>query len=421
MRNHYPFVTCPTPDTREPLMDYNTIFDNAPVGMACTRNRVVMRCNHRCEQIFGYSPGELKGVPVQNLFPSTEDAPLSSDGTRVSLGKDREFGGEVLMRRQSGEHFWCDYRGTVVGPGRTSGTADIVWIFQDINERKLAELACTNARHELEVRVEQRTAKLEAANQMLQAEMQARRRIEEKHRLQQTELARVARINTAGEMVSALAHELGQPLASLLNYVHGCLLRLATGNATPAELRHGLVQAVHNAEQAGEIVRRVRRFMHKAPPDKRRHHVGPMLNEIVAFLEAEARRQEVELRIRHVEHPIAIMADRVELEQVIVNLVKNALEALAEVSGRPRIVELSYLETNQHTAVIAVADNGPGVPQALRESIFEPFFTTKNKGMGFGLAICNSLIETHGGKIRLGDSWLGGALFEVILPLGDTP
>lgn len=421
MRNNHPVVTCPTPDDCEQLMEYKTIFNNAFVGIAFTRNRVITRCNPRCEEIFGYLPGGLDGASARALFPSDEDYELASDAAYAALKKDPEFGGEVLMRRKSGERFWCGFSGTVVRPdAAVSGIAETVWIFQDIDERKQAELALASTRQELEIRVEQRTAKLEAANRMLQAEMQARRRIEEKQRLQQTELARMARINTAGEMVSALAHELGQPLASMQNYTHGCLLRLATGNATPEELRHGLVQAIRNAEQAGEIVRRVRRFLHKAPPDKRLHDIGQILNEIAAFLDAEARRQEVTLRIRRTERPLKVLVDRVEIEQVVVNLVKNAFEAMAETSSRPKMVELACLESAGHTAVIAVADSGPGVPQYLRESIFEPFFTTKDKGMGFGLAICCSLIETHGGKIQLGESWLGGALFEIVLPSGET-
>jgi C4-dicarboxylate-specific signal transduction histidine kinase len=181
------------------------------------------------------------------------------------------------------------------------------------------------------------------------------------------------------------------------------------------------VQAVRNAEQAGEIVRRVRRFLHKRPPEKRLHDINQVLNEIVTFLDAEARRQEVTLRIRRTERPLKILVDRVEIEQVIVNLVKNAFEAMAETTGRPKTVEISCHERAENTVIVAVADNGPGVPQYLRESIFEPFFTTKDKGMGFGLAICRSLVETHGGTLELGESWLGGALFEVILPSGETP
>ncbi|MBI3149131.1 MAG: PAS domain S-box protein [Betaproteobacteria bacterium] len=421
MRKKHPVVICPVPDSCEPLMEYETIFNNAFVGIAFTRNRVITRSNPRCGEIFGYSPEELNGVSARMLFPSDTDYELAGDAAFTALKQKREFGGEVLMRRKSGECFWCGFSGTIVGPAATAGVVETVWIFQDIDDRKRAELALASAHQELETRVEQRTARLEAANRMLQAEMQARRRIEEKHQGQQAELARMARINTAGEMVSSLAHELGQPLASMLNYVHGCLLRLATGNATPEELRHGLVQAVRNAEQAGEIVRRVRRFLHKRPPEKRLHNINQVLNEIAAFLDAEARRQEVTLRIRRTERPLKILVDRVEFEQVIVNLVKNAFEAMAGTSGRPKTVEISCLESARNTVVVAVADNGPGVPPYLRESIFEPFFTTKDKGMGFGLAICCSLIETQGGKIRLGESWLGGASFEVILPSGETP
>lgn len=422
MQKNRSIVICPAPPGCELLMEYKTIFNNAFVGIAFMRNRVITRCNPRCEELFGYSQGELHEVSTRALFPSDTDYELAGETAYAALKQQREFGGEMLMRRKSGDSFWCGFSGTVVGVGAPGGAVEtVVWIFQDINERKLAELALTSSRQELEIRVEQRTASLEAANRMLQTGMLAQRRIEEKHRVQQSELARMARINTAGEMVSSLAHELGQPLAAMLNYVHGCLLRLATGNATPEELKHGLVQAVRNAEQAGEIVRRVRRFLHKHKPEKRLHDINQILNEIAASLDTEARHQEVTLRIRRTEHPLKIMIDRVEIEQIIVNLVKNAFEAMAETSGQPKIVEISCLESAQHTVVVAVADNGPGVPPYLRESIFEPFFTTKDKGMGFGLAICCSLVETHCGKIQLSESWLGGALFEVILPSGDTP
>ncbi|MNF75672.1 Sensor protein FixL [compost metagenome] len=168
-------------------------------------------------------------------------------------------------------------------------------------------------------------------------------------------------------------------------------------------------------------MRRVRRFMHKRPPEKRLYDINQVLDEVTGFLEAEARRQQVTLRIRRAEGPLKIVIDRVEIQQVLVNLIKNAIEAMAETTDRPKTVELSCLKSAQNTIVIAIADSGPGIPQYLRNSVFEPFFTTKDKGMGFGLAICGSLIETHGGKIQLGESWLGGALFEVILPLGETP
>lgn len=411
----------PIPERCEPLMDYQTIFNNAAIGIVFTQNRVITRCNPRCTEIFGYSPEELNGVSARVLFPSDTDYELAGDTAFTALLQKHEFGGEVLMQRKSGECFWCSFSGTNVGPVATSGAVETVWVFQDINDRKLAERELTSTHQELESRIEQRTAKLKTANHMLQAEMQARRRIEEKHRVQQAELARMARINTAGEMVSSLAHELGQPLASMLNYVHGTLLRLATGNATPDELRHGLVQAVRNAEQAGEIVRRVRRFLHKHPSKKRLHDIDQILNEIAAFLDAETRHQEVTLRIRRTERPLKILADRVEIEQIIVNLVKNAFEAMAETTGRTKIVEISCHESAENTVVVAVADNGPGVPQHLRESIFEPFFTTKDKGMGFGLAICRSLVDMHGGTLELGESWLGGSLFEVTLPSGETP
>lgn len=423
MQNEHSIATFQESATPKLLTEYKAIFNSRFVGIAFTTDRVITHCNPHCEEIFGYPPGELDGISVRVLFPSDEDYELAGHAAYKALDQKGEIKGEQLMRRKSGERIWCGYCATLLDMSGTASpikTGTVVWIFQDINARKSMELTLANTLQELETRVEQRTANLEEVNRMLQTEMMARRRIEEKHRIQHAEMARMARINTAGEMVSSLAHELGQPLAAMLNYAHGCLLRLASGNATPEELRHGLIQTIRNAEQAGEIVRRVRRFLHKRLPEKRLHDMHQILNEIVAFLDPEARRHEIVLRIRRTELPLNILIDRVEIEQVIVNLVKNSFEAMAETTGQKKIVEISCHEKPLGTVIIAIADNGPGVPPYLRESIFEPFFTTKDKGMGFGLAICSSLIELHGGKLQLGESWLGGALFEVKLPSGNA-
>lgn len=386
--------------------------------MALTCNGTVVRCNRRCEEIFGYPQGSLAGISLRTLFPADEDCRLASERTRTAPAQQQGLVDERLMQHKSGAMFWCGIMGQFVDAAEAEGTGTIVWVFQDIDEHKRAEMALADAHQELEGRVEQRAAKLDAANRQLQAEMQERRRIEDKHRRQQAELAHIARVNTAGEMVSALAHELGQPLAAALNYAHGCLLRLASANVSHDELKHGLIQTVRNTEQAGEIVRRVRRFLHKQAPERRLCDINQILDEIVTFLEPEARRLEITLRIRSCDTALKAMVDRVEIEQIVVNLVKNAFEAMADTPA-PRSVEISSLANADDTLTIAVADSGPGVPPYLRTSVFEPFFTTKNKGMGFGLAICSSLIEPYGGTIRVDEGWLGGALFEIILPRGD--
>lgn len=372
----------------------------------------------RCDQIFGRKHAEITGVALNTLLSTEEeqgDLPVLdvSEIDRLPGFQSRKA---QIKSTENKRVSYCSFdirTGSVDRPGELL----TIWFFLDAEE----ESGKGHLRSDRENTNEpdQRTADLEIANQMLQREIQARRRVEEKYRAQQSEMARISRINTAGEMVSALAHELGQPLAAMLNYTHGCLLRLATGNATNDELRQGLVHAVRNAEQAGEIVKRVRRFLHKAPPERRLHDVNRIIDEIAAFLDVEARRHEICLRIRRTDTPLRISVDRVEIEQVLVNLVKNAFEAMNGINKQPKIAEISCLASAQREVIIAVADNGPGVPDYIKESIFEPFFTTKNKGMGFGLAICNSLVTSNGGEMKLSDSWLGGALFEIKLPLGD--
>lgn len=417
MGNHYSAVARTTAKIRKLQAEYEACFDNLLVGIACLNNTTITRCNTRCEEIFGYSPGELEGVSARALFSSDSDYRRIGKAALAAFKQQRDIKDEVLMQRKSGDHFWCALNGTNIDPTVATET---LWFFQDTSERRQAEQVLARMQQEVEFRVAQRTASLTAANRTLQAEMQRRRRNEDKQREQQTELARMARINTAGEMVSSLAHELGQPLASMLNYTQGCLLRLASGNATHEELKHGLVQAARNAEQAGEIVRRVRRFLHKRSPERRLQDINKVLREIITFLDAEAHLHEIALRVRCADQPLNCLMDRIEIEQVVVNLVKNAFDAMTDTVRGSKIVEISCLKGPEDTIVMAVADNGPGVPESLKDSIFEPYFSTKNKGMGFGLAICCSLIEKHGGKIRLGESWLGGALFEVLLPSGET-
>lgn len=400
------------------IAQYKSIFSTTFAGIAIISNANIVSCNHCCEEIFGYSQAELNNTVINKLFPSDSDFELASKGAYATLMQEREFFGETLMRRKSGELFWCGFNGITVGVNNSGEKIKaVLWIFQDINKHKLLEIVLRDTLVGLENIVKQRTDSLEIANQLLEVQLLKQRQLEQKHRTQQSELARMARINTAGEMVSSLIHELGQPLASMLNYVHGCLMRFAVGNFNPDELKHGLIQAVRHAEQAGEIVRRVRNTLHRHTPKKEMLDINQVLRGILESLSGEALCHDISLRISRSEYPLRIFIDRVEIEQIIVNIVKNSFEALLEFTGQPKIVEISCHSLNEDYIIIAVSDNGPGVPVDLRQIIFEPYFTTKEAGMGFGLSICCSMIEMHGGEIRLGDSLLGGALFEVLLPL----
>lgn len=240
---------------------------------------------------------------------------------------------------------------------------------------------------------------------------------EARYRAQQAEIARVCRINTVGEMVSSLAHELGQPLSSMQNYAHGCLLRLAAKELDVDALKHALIQVIRNAEHAGQIVRRVRSYLSKHNPERTLQALSPILDDVVQFLEPEAARLGVRLRLRENLPGVKAVIDRIELEQVVINLVKNSFDAVADMPAIQRVVDLAFVQRGPQHVVIAVADSGPGIPEVIRESVFDPFFTTKPDGIGLGLAICRSIVEANGGNIIYKPSWLGGALFEILLPI----
>lgn len=422
-----PSPKTPPPENGNLLAMFKTIFDSTLVGIGFLQGQRLVRCNPSFERIFGYPPGELDQRDIDCLLPPgqhfdptdrllTEPLP-QREATAVPetpSPQSGQFEEDMLMRRKSGEVFWCRFSGAVHS-GDNAMTTTIL-LAQDIDQSKRAKLFLESTREELEQRVAERTANLERANRMLQSEMQKRRRVEERHMAQQAEFARLARINTAGEMVTTLAHELGQPLASMLNYVHGCLLRMESAETKPADLREGLTLALRSAEHAGEILRRVRQFLNKQPPERHTQDIRQLAEDVAAFLDAEARRQSITLRLRLPRHPLIGWLNRVEIEQVIVNLVKNAFEAISGRNEGSRIVEISCLETARHSILIGIADSGPGIPPTVGDAIFNPFFTTRSTGIGFGLAICRTLVESHGGELRLGQSWLGGALFEVELP-----
>lgn len=238
---------------------------------------------------------------------------------------------------------------------------------------------------------------------------------EEQGRRHQTELARVARLSTMGEMATGLAHELNQPLSAIANFARGCIRRLRSGDMAPADLIEPLEEVCGQAERAGEVMRHVRDFVRKSEPRMTAVDVNQVVRGVVKFTELEARQHETVVTLQLAPLQPRAWADSIMVEQVICNLVRNAMEAMAESRTERREVIIRTVQHGGDIIEIEVIDTGPGIDGALIDQVFDQFFTTKPEGVGMGLSISRSIVESHGGSIRAESRVGGGATFRFTL------
>ena len=239
-------------------------------------------------------------------------------------------------------------------------------------------------------------------------------------RAAQDRMARVARMATVGEMAAGIAHEINQPLTTITTWARACERYLDGPVPDMDELRSGLREISAEGLRAGEIVRRLRRLARTDNGPRSRIDVNAVLNELATLLHADATSQGVEVRMRLAANLPPIEADVVQIQHVVLILVRNALEALGEMPEGLRIVEILTGITHDGEVEIRVTDNGPGIAPAVADRLFDPFATTKLHGTGLGLAICRALVHAHGGKIGSSRENPPGASFYVRLPVAEV-
>lgn len=244
---------------------------------------------------------------------------------------------------------------------------------------------------------------------------------EEQTRRHQTELARVARLSTMGEMATGIAHELNQPLSAIANFARGCIRRLRTEGMEPAELVKPLQEVCEQAERAGEMLRHVRDFVRKSELQLKPSDINQIVRTLVKFTELDTRQQGAVVRLDLDAGLPQVQADAIMIEQVICNLVRNAAEAMAEADSPLREVTVSTRMIGSDFVEIEVGDTGPGIDAAIIDQVFDQFFTTKADGVGMGLSIGRSIVESHGGSIRAMSGRNGGAAFRFTLQASQRP
>lgn len=265
--------------------------------------------------------------------------------------------------------------------------------------------------------VAQRTAELSAANAELENQIHERKRAEDMARERQNELAHVSRVNTMGELTASLAHEINQPLAAITNYATGSVRRLAADNIDFDSLKKVLSTIAREAERAGEVIRRVRTFVRKGEVTLVNLDLNAVVREAVEISAPQARRHGAVLTLELDAGLPSVLADKVQVEQVLLNLIGNAMEAFDDDLARPRTITIATTwDADARETVCTVSDSGSGLPGADSDKIFEAFYSTKTNGMGMGLSISRSIIEASGGRLWGEAGRHDGATFAFALP-----
>jgi C4-dicarboxylate-specific signal transduction histidine kinase len=233
----------------------------------------------------------------------------------------------------------------------------------------------------------------------------------------QTELAHLSRVMTLGELTSSIAHEVNQPLAAVVTNGHACLRWIAAEPPNLNKVRESVASIIQQAARAGEVITRIRALAKKATPQKTALRIDELIFEVIGLVGGELAKHHVFLETELEPGLPLVFGDRVQLQQVVLNLIANGIEAMSTVTGRPRDLSIATKTTEGGQILISVRDCGSGLASELINHVFEAFFTTKQAGIGLGLSISRTIVETHGGRLWATANPAHGATFQFTLPL----
>ncbi len=283
--------------------------------------------------------------------------------------------------------------------------------------RRQAESALERARDELQIRVEERTSELRRANEQLLAEIAERKRAEGAYYEAQAELARVTRMSAMGALAASISHEVNQPLAAVVTNADACLMWLASDPPNLEEVRSAVDSIAQQGTRASDIVRRIRAMFTKSAPARIQVALNEIIREACGLVQLQASRNEVTLQMDLAVDLPLVLGDPLQLQQVLVNLLLNGIEAVSVVNDRPRLLLATSRQAGSSEIQVAVRDSGAGIDPKNEKRIFDAFFTTKPQGMGMGLSICHSIIEAHGGRLWAKANSDYGATLQFTLPV----
>ena len=360
---------------------WRTMFEKFPVGIVLRdAEHRYMSANPAFQQMVGYSERELIHLSPLDITHE-DDRPASErmltelqSGVRQTVEKEKRF------RHKDGSVVWTmvsTFHIPEAGPIPAFYPAIVV----DITKRKQAEEALRES---------------------------------------ELELARVSRLTTMGELAASIAHELRQPLSAAVTNGTTCQHWLSEDTLDLARARKAAQRMIAAAQRASEVMDRIRGLINKTSSEKISVVVNDLICETLALIETELRARQIVVATDLAEPPISIVADRVQLQQVVLNLIMNAAEAMSLVADRTRLLRISSQREPPSSVLVRVVDSGTGLDPTIAERIFDPFFTTKAGGVGMGLSICRSIIDGHGGRLWASPAPSYGALVQFMLPTEDS-
>ncbi len=352
-----------------------SILDTVPDAMVVIDERgAIQSFSHAAERLFGWAAAEMIGKNVKVLMPSPyREAHDSYLGRYMATGERRIIGiGRVVVgERRDGSTFPMEL---AVGEMKSGGRLYFTGFVRDLTERQQTE------------------ARLQEL---------------------QSELVHISRLTAMGEMASALAHELNQPLSAIANYLKGSG-RLLKADPVPRErLAEAVDKAAEQALRAGDIIRRLRDFVARGETERRVESLPKLVEEASALALVGAKEHGIRVRFEFSPEVDLVLADKVQIQQVLLNLIRNGIEAMEGASRR--VLEVRIEPADDDMARVSVIDSGSGISPQIADQLFQPFITTKRSGMGVGLSISRTIIEAHGGRIWVEPNPAGGTIFNFTL------
>jgi PAS domain S-box-containing protein len=353
---------------------WRAMFETAPVGITMRdfEHRRYLTANESFQRMIGYTEDELRHLTALDITHE-DDRPATQrridSGVIGALQRKR-------YRRKDGEFIWADVTPFVVASTDSTPTF-LGAVIVDITERKRAEEALQQA---------------------------------------QADLARLNRVMLLGEMTASIGHEVNQPISAVITNAHAGLRWLDARRPDLDEVRQALSRIVRDGNRAGEVIDRIRALVRKVPPHQDRSNINETIHEVIALTQTEVERNGIRLQTRLADDLPLVPADRVQLQQVIMNLIVNAIEAMAGIGDKPRELTIASARGDANTVFVAVQDTGPGIDPADLDRLFQSFYTTKPDGIGMGLAISRSIVEAHGGTLSATPNQPHGATFQFTVP-----
>jgi two-component system, LuxR family, sensor kinase FixL len=354
-----------------------SILDTVPdATVVSATDGTIVSFNAAAVRQFGYAEEEVIGQNLRILMPEPyrheHDGYLQrymATGEKRIIGIDRVVSGQ----RKDGSTFPMKL---AVGEMRSGGERFFTGFIRDLTER------------------EESAARLEQI---------------------QAELARLARLNEMGEMASTLAHELNQPLSAIANYSHGCTRLLRDmDDAVATRIREALEEVASQSLRAGQIIKHLREFVTKGETEKASEDIRKLVEESAALALVGSREQGVRTVFEYLPGAEMVLVDRIQVQQVLINLMRNAIEAMRHVDRRELTIRTMPADPGE--VAVVVEDTGGGIPEEVAGQLFKPFVTTKASGMGIGLSISKRIVEAHGGEMTVSKNEAGGATFRFTLP-----